>query len=58
MGTSGLLSVLGGEHGLLGLEEEVLELEGLNQVGVPDKRSVLDSDVLEAVVDLSDPFTA
>lgn len=46
MGSSTLLSVLGSLHGLSGLEEEVLEFEGLDQVGVPYERSVLDTDVL------------
>lgn len=46
VGTTGLLSVLGSEHGHLGLDHQVLQLHSLNQVGVPDLTSVSDTKVL------------
>jgi hypothetical protein len=42
--TARFLSVLGGVHGHLTLDKEVLELHGLNQVGVPDLSTIGDSD--------------
>ena len=46
---SRLLSVLGSEHGHLSLDHEVLELQGLNQVSVPDVAAVGDTDVCNAL---------
>jgi hypothetical protein len=36
MGSSAFLAGFGGEHGLDGLGHQVLELKGLNEVGVPE----------------------
>lgn len=47
VGTTGLFSVLGGIHGHLGLDHQVLQLEGLNKIGVPDLTSVSDAKVLD-----------
>jgi len=46
VGTTGLLSVLGGVHGHLSLDHQVLELESLNEIGVPDLASISDAQVL------------
>lgn len=46
---SGLLSILGSEHGHLCLDHEVFELQGFNQVCVPDVTAVGDADVGNAL---------
>ena len=43
--TARLLSVLGSEHCHLRLNHEVLELHGLDEIGVPDIATVADADV-------------
>src|SRR3546814_18956034 len=44
MGAARLLAVLGGDDGGQRLAEQVLQLEGLDQVGVSDPRAVADLD--------------
>jgi len=45
VGTAGFLTVGGGFGGLDGAGEQVAELEGLDEVGVPDHAAVLDADI-------------
>lgn len=52
VGSSGLLSVEGGLDGLLGVDEEIIELESLDKVGVPDESSVLGLDVVDLGIDV------
>src|SRR3546814_9330470 len=54
MGAARLLAVLGGDDGGQRLAEQVLQLEGLDQVGVPDQRAVADLEVGERGADLAD----
>lgn len=51
VGSSGLLSVFGSEHGHLGLNHKVVELHGLDQISVPDVASITDADVGDALGD-------
>jgi hypothetical protein len=55
VGTTGFLADGGGFGGLDGAGEQVAELEGLDEVGVPDHAAVLDADLAEGLVDLVDP---
>jgi hypothetical protein len=45
VGAARLLSVFGGEHGHLGLNHQVVQFQGLNQVGVPNVTSVSDTNI-------------
>ena len=58
VGSTGLFSVLGGEHGHLGLDHQVLKLHCLDQVSVPDVAAVADSDVSDALGNLVKLVTA
>lgn len=50
MRTSGLLAVGGAVHDLFGLDHEVVQLNGFDQVGVPDQSTVFNSDVFKLLV--------
>lgn len=52
--TARLLSVFGSNDCHLSLKEEVLELESLNEVGVPDVSAVGDADMLVHLRDILD----
>lgn len=52
VGSSGLLTVEGGLDGLLGVDQEVIEFEGFDEVSVPDESSVLGLDVVDLSVDV------
>lgn len=39
-----------------GAGEQVLEFEGLNEIGIPDHTTILDADVSESVIDFSNLF--
>jgi len=43
--SAGLLSVFGGKHGHLSLDHQVVQLESLNQVCVPNVTSVSDTNI-------------
>jgi len=45
MCTSGFLPIFSSEHGHLGLNHEVLEFHGLNQIGVPDVSTVANAQI-------------
>ena len=45
VGSARLLARLGGDDGAVRLLEEVLELEGLDEVGVPDHGAVRDANL-------------
>ena len=45
VGAARLLSVFGSEHGHLGLNHQVVQFQGLNQVGVPNVTSVSDTNI-------------
>ena len=45
-------------HGGGGLDDQVVELERLDQVGIPDQAAILDRDVRDAGVDFCDPLDA
>lgn len=52
VGTTGLLAGASRVHGLGSTGQQVLELEGLDQITVPDHAAVSDSDILEGLEDL------
>lgn len=52
MGTTRFLSVFSTHDSLGGLDEEVLQLKGLDQIGVPDEASILDLDVVIKLIDI------
>mmetsp|Transcript_69425 Transcript_69425/g.145005 ORF Transcript_69425/g.145005 Transcript_69425/m.145005 type:complete len:556 (-) Transcript_69425:101-1768(-) len=56
--SSRLLSGLGSVHLLGSLVDQVLQLQGLDQVGVPDHGAVLDADVLVLLHDLDNDILA
>ena len=45
MGTAALLACLGAVQGLDGVDQQVLELKGLDEIGVPDQATVGDRQV-------------
>jgi hypothetical protein len=45
--SAGLLSVFGGKHGHLSLDHQVVQLESLNQVCVPNVTSVSDTNIFD-----------
>jgi hypothetical protein len=55
VGATGFLAVGGALGGLDGAGEQVAELEGLDEVGVPDHATILGADLGEHLVDLVDP---
>ncbi len=52
MGSTGFLAILCGIDSHLSLEKEILELEGLDKICVPDVTAVCDADVLIHVTDV------
>eukprot|EP01084_Bolivina_argentea_P137075 241402_1 len=54
MGATGLLAGLGGGDHLQGVGQQVAQLQGLNQVGVPDGALIINNHVVEVLVALSD----
>ena len=58
MSTTRFLSIFGGIDSHLSLKKEVLELECLNQVSVPDVTSVRNSDVLVLLRDIVELLAA
>lgn len=53
VGTSGLFSCFSADHGLSGAEHDVLELQSLNQISVPDHTSIEGLHIVQALVDVS-----
>mmetsp|Transcript_32133 Transcript_32133/g.36466 ORF Transcript_32133/g.36466 Transcript_32133/m.36466 type:complete len:356 (-) Transcript_32133:748-1815(-) len=52
--TTGFLSVFSGKHSHLGLEEKILEFQSFDQVGIPDKSSIGNSNILELLGNFAD----
>jgi hypothetical protein len=58
VGSARLLSILSSVHGHLGLDHEVLEFHGLDEVGIPDAAAIFDADVSNSLRELVEGLAA